>query len=319
MDYSKNAVNGAIPAKQDDEYREIAWAIPEYNANPTFEPIWINRPNCRDNDVKFEMLYCGICHSDCHIGLNHLGPYGRGCHYPFVGGHELLGKVTEVGAKVTKFKVGDNVGVGCFVGSCKECQPCKDGEENYCDKGMIATYNGVKMHGCVGGNQETRTHGGYSGSNVIHEDFIVRIPDSLPLDKSAPIMCAGITMYDPLRQHGAVDGGKKMTIGVIGIGGLGTMGIKIAKALGHDVVAISTSAHKEAMAKEKGATHFVASKDPESIKACAGKCNIILNTVSAAHDVMVYWPLLAKNGIFVAIGANLQPAQIPQLQLIRNR
>ena len=121
------------------------------------------------------------------------------------------------------------------------------------------------MHSCCGGNQETRTMGGYSGSNVVHENYVVKIPDGLPLDKAAPIMCAAITMYDPMRQHGFVDAGKKMTVGVIGIGGLGTMGIKIAKALGHDVVAISTSAHKEAMAKEKGATHFVASKDPESI------------------------------------------------------
>ena len=124
MDFSKNAVNGVIPPKMDDEYREIAWAIPEYSATPSFEPIWINRPNCRDNDVKFEMLFCGICHSDCHIGLNHMGPYGRGCHYPFVGGHELLGRVTDVGPKVTKFKVGDNVGVGCFVGSCGDCPSC---------------------------------------------------------------------------------------------------------------------------------------------------------------------------------------------------
>ena len=311
VDYSVGAVNGTIPAKQDDEYREIAWAIPEYQAKPTFEPIWINRPNCRDFDVKFEMLYCGICHSDCHIGTNLLGPIGAGCHYPFVGGHELLGRVTEVGAKVTKFKVGDNVGVGCFIETCKDCQMCNDGEECYCEKGMTQTYNDVKKHGFVGGNQETRTHGGYSGSNVVHEDFILRIPDGLPLEKAAPIMCAGITMYDPLRQHNAVSGGKKKTIGIIGVGGLGTMGIKIAKALGHDVVAISTSAHKEAMAKEKGATHFVASKDPESIKAMAGKCNIILNTVSANHDTMVYWPLLAKNGVFIAIGANLQPAEIP--------
>jgi len=147
-----NAKNGTIPAKQDDEYREVAWAIPEYTDKPEFTPIWINRPNPREFDVKFEMLFCGICHSDCHVGLNHLGPYGRGCNYPFVGGHELLGKVTEVGAKVTKVKIGDHVGVGCFVGSCLECEPCKEGDENYCDKGMISTYNGKKLHGSVGGN-----------------------------------------------------------------------------------------------------------------------------------------------------------------------
>ena len=150
MDYSKGAINGVIPAKQDDEYREVAWAIPKYGEG--FEPIWINRPNVKDHDVKFEMLFCGICHSDCHIGLNHFGFAGRGCTYPFVGGHELLGRVTEVGPKVTKVKVGDNVGVGCFVDACLDCEQCKLGDENYCDKGITATYNGNKTLGHVSGN-----------------------------------------------------------------------------------------------------------------------------------------------------------------------
>ena len=186
-----------------------------------------------------------------------------------------------------------------------------DGEENYCNDGCVLTYNGIKKFDCVGGNQETRTHGGYSGSNVVHEDFIVKITDGLPLEFSAPIMCAGITMYSPIKDHGGCEG-KKMTIGVIGIGGLGTMGIKIAKALGHDVVAVSTNIGKEKIAKEKGATHFVVSTDPESMKANAGSCDIILNTVSAPHDINAYWPLLKINGVFVAIGANLQPAVINQ-------
>jgi alcohol dehydrogenase (NADP+) len=263
MDFSKGAVKTTIPAPLDDEYREVAWAIPEYSANPKFEPTWINRPNPQDFDVKFEMLYCGICHSDCHIGLNHMAAW-RPCHYPFVGGHELLGRVVEVGSKVTKVKVGEAVGVGCFVDACLDCENCEAGNENYCAKGLTPTYNGDRAHGRYNGNPASKTWGGYSGSNVVNENFILKIPDSLPLEFSAPIMCAGITMYSPLRDHGAT-AGKKMTIGVIGVGGLGTMGIKLAAALGHDVVAISTSPSKEEAARKKGATHYVVSTDPESV------------------------------------------------------
>ena len=159
---------------------------------------------------------------------------------------------------------------------------------------MVFTYNGEKTYSRIGGNQELKTFGGYSASNVVHERFVCKIPDGIPLENAAPILCAGITMYDPMRHWGATKG-KKMTIGIIGVGGLGTMGVKLAKALGHDVVAISTSAGKESLAKEKGATHFVVSTDQESVKACAGKCDLILNTVSANHDLNVYMPLLAKS------------------------
>ena len=244
------------------------------------------------------MLYAGICHTDVHAVKNDFG----GAVFPFVPGHELLGEVTEIGNEVTRFKVGDKVGVGCLVDSCLECEQCKDDHENYCDNQMTGTYNGQKRHGRVLGNPASRTWGGYSGSNVVHEHFVNKIPEGLPLDKAAPIMCAGITMYDPLRHWGFTEK-QNQVVGIVGIGGLGTMGIKIAKALGHQVVAISTSANKEALAKEKGADHFVVSTDPESIKALKVKCHIILNVVSANHDLNTYLPLLNKSGVMVQMGA----------------
>jgi len=245
------------------------------------------------------MLYCGICHSDC---LSASAP-GRRCQFPFIGGHELLGRVTEIGPLVTKFKVGDNVGVGCLVDSCLDCKSCKDGNENYCDKGgFTGTYNGVRTrHSRVRGHPESKTWGGYSGSHVVDERFVSKIPDSLPLEVASPLLCAGITTYMPIKDNGGCDG-VKMTIGVIGIGGLGTMAIKIARALGHDVIAVSSSKAKEQMAKDKGATHFCVSKDPESIASFAGKVNILISTVSATHDMGLYLPLVAKSGVYVAIG-----------------
>jgi len=260
------------------------------------------------------MLYCGVCHSDCHVGLNDL----HSTKYPFVGGHELLGKVVEVGAKVTKHKVGDHVGVGCIVDACLDCPTCKDGDENYCMKGLTGTYNGTRKYGRVAGNQENNTWGGYSGSHVVNEHFAIKIPEGLPLEKAAPILCAGITLYDPIKHWGGCEG-KKMTIGIVGLGGLGTMGVKIARALGHDVVAISTSAKKEAMAKEKGATHFVVSTDPESVKKMEWTCDLILNTVSAKHDVNAYLPLLNKSGTIVQLGLVTETHTISQLPLVFHR
>lgn len=243
----------------------------------------------------------------------------RPCHYPFVGGHELLGRVVEVGPKVTKVKVGDAVGVGCFVDACLDCENCKAGDENYCATGVTGTYNADRnpKYGRHHGNPESKTWGGYSASNVVNEHFILKIPDGLPLEFSAPIMCAGITMYTPLRDHGAT-AGKKMTIGVIGVGGLGTMGIKLSAALGHDVVAISTSPNKEEAARKKGATQFVVATDPESVAKCAASCDIILDTVSAPHGIDGYMPMLATGGVFVCLGIN--PAvSVSQITLIRKR
>jgi len=293
-----------VPPPQEDEYREVSWAIPKEGEK--IAPLWINRWKCRDHDVKIKMLYCGICHSDVHAGMNDF----KRTTYPFVGGHELVGVVEEIGPKVTKVKVGDNVGVGCIVDSCLDCGHCKNGEEQYCDKGMTGTYGGEKKHGHLGGNPATQTFGGYSGTHVSYEHFVFKIPDGMDLAKVGPLLCAGITTYDPLRHWGATKTDKKMTIGVIGVGGLGTMGIKLAKALGHRVVAISRTMAKEAAAKAKGADVLVASSDPESMKTEHGKCDLILNTVSANHDANIYIPLLNKSGTIVQLGAALAPHPI---------
>jgi uncharacterized zinc-type alcohol dehydrogenase-like protein len=310
--YLKDTImEGEIPIGE-NEYKEVAWAVTAKGSG--HKPIWIPRGNVGDEHVKFELIYCGICHSDVHVGNNDMGS----TVFPFVGGHELLGKVTEVGKSVTKFKIGDIVGVGCMVDSCLNCSQCDNGDEPYCMGGMTGTWNADRKHGRVPGNKDLKTFGGYTGSSVVHEHFVCKIPEGIPLEAAGPIMCAGITMYDPLRHWGAT-GEKKMTVGIIGIGGLGTMGIKIAKACGNDVMAISTSANKEAIAKEKGATHFCVSKDPESMKANAGKCDIILNTVSASHDLNAYIPLLAKSGTLVQLGLVTEPHQVSQLPFMFNR
>lgn len=184
-------------------------------------------------------------------------------------------------------------------------------------KGMTGTYNGQKMHGRVGGNQDTRTFGGYSASNVVHEDYVIKIPEGMDITKAAPILCAGITMYSPLNYWNCTKGGK--TVGVIGIGGLGTMGVKLAKALGNKVIAISTSAKKEQLAKDKGADGFVVSTDPESIKAHAYSCDVILNTVSVNHDLNVYIPLLKKQSVIVQLGGAPAPHTLSQMPLMFNR
>jgi uncharacterized zinc-type alcohol dehydrogenase-like protein len=302
-----------MPATQADEYQEIAWGVQKFGDK--FTPFYINRPNVGPKQVKFKTLYSGVCHTDLHKVKGHFGP---GNVYPYVPGHEILGEVTEIGEGVTKFKVGDHVGVGCFVDSCMECEQCEEDYENYCDKGVTETYDHVKKFGRVLGNKDMRTWGGYSGSNVVHEHFCLTIPKDLPVENAAPILCAGITMYDPLQNHGFTTG-KSRTVGIVAIGGLGTMGIKIAKALGHTVVAISTTSAKEQLAKDKGATHFVASKDPESIKAMANSCHIILNTVAANHDINTYMPLLKKGGVIVQIGAAPAPHSISQIPLMFNR
>ena len=293
-DYSKGARPMPIPDPQDDEVRQPAWGVQNYGENVSHFDI--NRPKaCGDDDVMIDILYCGICHTDVHNALNHLGS----TMYPIVPGHEIIGKVREVGSKVEKVAVGDHVGVGCISDSCMDCRACEIGDEQYCLKGKsVHTYNDKKRYTHLGGNQATQTFGGYSANTTLHQRFVVKIPDSLDITKASPILCAGITMYDPLKNWGATKG-EKMTIGIIGVGGLGTMGIKLAKALGHEVVAISRSSNKEAMAREKGADRFVVSTDPESMAAAKDSCNLILNTIAVAHDVNPYLSLLSYSGTIV--------------------
>jgi len=277
-----------------------------------FQQISIERNLPGDDDVQFDVIYCGVCHSDVHVGLDQLG----GTIWPFVGGHELAGVVTAVGKNVSKVSVGDHVGVGCIVDSCLDCSACQQGEENYCKKGLTGTYNAVPKYGRIS-TGVGHTLGGYSGSISVNEHFIVKIPDNYPLEAAGPILCAGITMYSPLSHWGAIKGG--MRVGIIGIGGLGQMGVRLAAAMGNEVTAISTSERKKQVAIECGATNFIISRDPESMQAAAGSLDLILNTVSAPHEVCEYVSLLDTNGTIVQLGLVTKPHSVKQMVLFRRK
>merc|ERR1719242_586218 len=234
--------------------------------------------------------------------------------YPCVPGHELAGVVTAVGAGVTKCKVGDRVGVGCIVDTCMACKTCDQGNEHMCPKEMTMTYDAEIKHGHIKTNTGW-TLGGYSGSQTVNEKFIVTIPDGFPLEAAGPVFCAGITMYSPLVQWKADKGG--MNVGIIGIGGLGQMGVRLAKAMGNTVTAISTSPHKETVAREIGADNFVLSNKPESMAAATKSLDLILNTVSADHDLTALIGLLARDGTIVQLGVVRKPHPINQMIFFR--
>jgi uncharacterized zinc-type alcohol dehydrogenase-like protein len=276
------------------------------SATTPIVPLAIERRNPKPHDVQIEILYCGVCHSDLHTARNEWG----GTVYPCVPGHEIVGKVTAVGNHVKKFKVGDLAGIGCLVDSCRECDNCKEGLEQYCSNGMVGTYNGQEKDGS--GN----TYGGYSKSIIAHEDFVLHISDKLPLEGVAPLLCAGITTYSPLRYWKV---GKGMKVAVLGLGGLGHMGVKLASSMGAEVTMLSHTAAKEKDARRLGASHFVLTSDAEQIKACMGSFDFILNTVSADHDYNFYLGLLRTNGVMVCVGAPSKPAQIPAFNLIFGR
>lgn len=284
-------------------------AVKSYAAlSPTADlvPYTIERRNPKPKDVQIEILYCGICHSDLHTAR---GEWGNTV-YPAVPGHEIVGRVTAVGAAVSKFKVGDLAGVGCLVDSCRECDNCHDGLEQYCSQGATFSYNSPERDGS--GN----TYGGYSKSIVTHEDFVLHISDKMPLAGVAPLLCAGITTYSPLR-HWKV--GKGTRVGVLGLGGLGHMGVKIAVALGAEVTMLSHTAAKETDAKKLGAHKFVLTSDKEQIKAVSGYFDFILDTVSAEHDYNFYLGLLRTNGVIVCVGVPPSPAVVPAMNLIFGR
>ena len=276
------------------------------SATASILPFTIERRAPKPQDVKIEILYCGVCHSDLHTARNEWG----NTVYPCVPGHEIVGRVTAVGDQVKNFKVGDLAGIGCLVDSCRECDNCKDGLEQYCSNGMVGTYNGMEKDGS--GN----TFGGYSKSILAHEDFVLHISDKLPLEAVAPLLCAGITTYSPLR-HWKVGKGHK--VGILGLGGLGHMGVKIAAALGAEVTMLSHSPSKEKDAKKLGADHFVLTSDKEQVKKVMGSFDFILDTVSAEHDYNFYLGMLRTNGVMVCVGAPPTPAQIPAINLIFGR
>jgi len=256
--------------------------------------------------VQLEILYCGVCHSDLHTARDEWG----GTKYPCVPGHEIVGKVTAVGNHVKKFKVGDLAAIGCLVDSCQECDNCKQGLEQYCSNGMVGTYNGQEKDG------SGYTFGGYSKSIICREEFVLRISDKLPLQAVAPLLCAGITTYSPLR-HWKVGKGDK--VAVLGLGGLGHMGVKLAASFGADVTMLSHTASKGKDAKRLGAHHFILTSDEAQVKNALNSFDFILDTVSAPHDYNFYLGLLRTNGVMVCVGAPPTPAQIPAFNLIFQR
>jgi len=276
------------------------------SATTPLGPLSIERRDPGPHDVQIEILYCGICHSDIHQARNEWG----GSLYPMVPGHEIVGRVTAVGAHVSKFKVGDLAGVGCLVDSCRTCPNCLAGEEQFCDNGMVGTYNSKEKDGV------TLTQGGYSTHIVTNEDFVLHVSEKLPITGVAPLLCAGITTYSPLK-HWKAGPGKKVAI--LGLGGLGHMGVKIAAAMGAEVTVISTSASKEADAKRLGAHHFVVSSDPEQMKSVHQKFDIIINTVSAKHDYNAFLHLLALNGTRVLVGVPPDAQPVHAFSLIGRR
>ncbi len=258
-------------------------------------------------DVQFDILFCGVCHSDLHQIHNDWFPG----IFPMVPGHEIVGRVAKIGDKVTKFKVGDLAGTGCMVDSCRTCDNCKEGLEQYCEQGNIQTYNGRNKY-----TDGAPTYGGYSNTIVVNEDFVLRISDKLSLAATAPLLCAGITTYSPLR-HWKVGKGHKLA--VLGLGGLGHMAVKFGVAFGAEVTVLSTSPNKEADAKKLGAHHFVVTKDPAQIQQAVGTFDFILDTVSAPHDMNMYLSLLKTNGVHICVGAPSEAHQISAFALIGGR
>lgn len=258
------------------------------------------------HDVQFDIAYCGVCHSDLHQIRDEWG----GSIFPMVPGHEIVGRVVAVGNEVTKFKVGDLAGTGCMVDSCRVCESCQNGLEQYCLNGNSQTYNGLEQ------DKKTPTYGGYSNTIVVNEDFVLHIPENLDLAATAPLLCAGITTYSPLR-HWKVGSGHKLAI--LGLGGLGHMGVKFGVALGAEVTVLSTSPSKEADARKLGAHNFVVTTDPAQLEAAKGQFDFILDTVSAEHDYNQYMALLNVDGVHICVGAPPSPSALHAFSLIIGR
>ncbi len=261
-------------------------------------PLSIERRAPRPNDVAIDIEYCGVCHSDLHTARNE---WGGGTLYPCVPGHEIIGTVTAIGADVTGFRVGQRVGVGCMVDSCQTCPSCDQGLEQYCDVGMTGTYDGRLPDG-------THTLGGYSKHIVVREEFVLRIPDGLDPAAAAPLLCAGITTYSPLRNWNVKPGDK---VGVVGLGGLGHMAVKIAHAMGAEVTLFTTSPGKAEDAKRLGASEVIISKDRAQMKSVRGKFDFILNTVAAPHKLDPYVLTLKLDGVMVMVGLPDEPHPSP--------
>jgi len=269
-------------------------------------PWTFERREVGPHDVQFDILFCGVCHSDLHQIKNDWFPG----IFPMVPGHEIVGRVVKVGDQVKNFKVGDLAGTGCMVDSCQVCENCKKDLEQYCLEGNTLTYNSYERDG------KTPTYGGYSNTIVVREEFVLRISDRLNLPAVAPLLCAGITTYSPLR-HWKVGKGHKLA--VLGLGGLGHMAVKFGVAFGAEVTVLSTSPKKEEDAKKLGAHNFVVTTDPVQVKAAMGTFDFILDTVSAEHDLNMYLSLLKTDGTLICVGAPSKPAEISAFSLLGGR
>ncbi|HLE01795.1 MAG TPA: NAD(P)-dependent alcohol dehydrogenase [Bdellovibrionota bacterium] len=285
--------------------KATGYAAPTVKA--PLRPFSFERRDPREHDVVIDIKFCGICHSDIHMARNE---WGTSTLFPMVPGHEIAGVVRSVGSKVTRYKVGQHVGVGCFTDSCRTCEHCRKSLDQYCLEGNTLTYGALERDG------KTVTQGGYSNVIVVDENYVLRIPESLPLDRAAPLLCAGITLYSPL-MHWKAGPGKK--VGIMGLGGLGHMGVKIARALGAEVTVFSQTEKKKEDAHRMGANHFVATKDPSVFNKLAGSFDLIINTISADINMADYFGLLKLDGTLVAVGAPEKPMVIHPFPLIMMR
>jgi alcohol dehydrogenase (NADP+) len=276
------------------------------SARSPLAPFEIERREVRDRDVFIEIAYCGVCHSDIHQVRDEWG----GSIFPMVPGHEIVGKVTRVGARVEKLKVGDLAGVGCMVDSCRKCGPCRHDLEQFCELGAAMTYNGTEM------DRKTPTYGGYSTHVVVDERFALRVQPGVDLAGVAPLLCAGITTYSPLR-HWKVTKGSR--VGVVGLGGLGHMAVKLAASMGCEVTMLSTSRSKEGDARRLGAHEFGLTSDDATFKKLAGRFDLIVDTISAAHDYNKYLGMVKVDGAMVLLGVPPQPAPVSAFSLIGGR
>ncbi|ATU73034.1 NADP-dependent alcohol dehydrogenase C 1 [Gluconacetobacter sp. SXCC-1] len=275
-------------------------------ADASLRPFAFDRRDTGPDDVRIDILYCGVCHSDLHQARNEW----HNTIYPCVPGHEIVGRVAETGTSVTRFKVGDMVGVGCMVDSCRECASCRDGLEQYCEVGFVGTYNGEDRQG------RGVTFGGYSRAVVVDQSFVLRVPDTLDPAAASPLLCAGITTWSPLR-HWKVGPGQR--VGIVGLGGLGHMGVKFARALGAEVVLFTTSPGKVADGLRLGAHEVVLSKDADAMAKERGRFDFILDAVAADHDINAYLELLKRDGTMVQVGAPEQPLPVSVFSLLMKR
>ncbi|AKF84361.1 alcohol dehydrogenase [Myxococcus fulvus 124B02] len=277
------------------------------DARTPLAPFQFERREPGADDVELDILYCGVCHSDIHQARDEWG----GSIFPMVPGHEIIGRVTRVGANVTRFKAGDSVGVGCMVDSCRACTSCKDGLEQYCEQGgPTVTYNGRERA------SQQPTFGGYSSAMVVDQAFVLRVPDNLDPARAAPLLCAGITTWSPLHHWNVREGQR---VGIVGLGGLGHMGVKFARALGAHVVVLSHSENKRQDALRLGAHEFVVSSDTGQMKARENTFDFILDTVSAQHDLNAYLRLLRRDGQMVLVGVPEKPLELGAFTLIGTR